>query len=93
LQALLTSRFLVYTGTISYGIYLLEKIPLDFVKTFDLGKHAILAFPITAAATYAIAALSWIVLERRFLRLKRFFETKAVHPDSASGELLGVAEG
>ena len=93
LQALLTSRFLVYTGTISYGIYLLEKIPLDVVKTFDLGKHAILAFPITAAATYAIAALSWIVLERRFLRLKRFFETKAVHPDSASGELLGVAEG
>ena len=73
-----TSRFLVYTGTISYGIYLLEKIPLNVVKAFHLDKHAVLAFSITAAATYALAALSWNLLEKPFLRLKRFFETKAV---------------
>ena len=38
LRALLTNRFLVYTGTISYGIYLLQKIPLDVVKAFHLDQ-------------------------------------------------------
>ncbi|MFZ0300350.1 MAG: acyltransferase [Candidatus Sulfotelmatobacter sp.] len=93
LHALLTNRFLVYTGTISYGIYLLEKIPLDVVKAFHLDKHAFLAFSTTAAATYVLAALSWNVLEKPFLRLKRFFETKAVPLSPASGELLGAIEG
>jgi peptidoglycan/LPS O-acetylase OafA/YrhL len=74
LQALLANRFLVYTGTISYGIYLLEKIPLDFVRAFHLEKYPFLAFSITAAATYALAALSWNLLEKPFLRLKRFFD-------------------
>jgi len=76
LQAILTNRFLVYTGTISYGIYLLQKIPLDAAKTFHLDKHGFLALPITAAATYAMATLSWNLLERPFLRLKRFFDGK-----------------
>src|ERR1700722_9761288 len=39
LQAILTNRFLVYTGTISYGIYVLEKIPLDVVEVLHLDKH------------------------------------------------------
>jgi peptidoglycan/LPS O-acetylase OafA/YrhL len=34
LHSVLTSRFLVYTGTISYGIYVLEKIPYDAVKVY-----------------------------------------------------------
>lgn len=80
LQSLLTDRFLVYTGTISYGIYLLQKIPLDAAKTFHLDKHPILALPLTAAATFALAALSWNLLEKPFLRLKRFFEAKPEVP-------------
>jgi peptidoglycan/LPS O-acetylase OafA/YrhL len=74
LQSVLTTRFLVYTGTISYGIYLLEKIPLDAVKAFHLDKHPLLALPLTAATTYAMAAVSWNLLEKPFLKLKRFFE-------------------
>jgi peptidoglycan/LPS O-acetylase OafA/YrhL len=74
LQALLTNRFLVYTGIISYGIYILAKIPVDAVKTFHLEKYPLLAFIITASATYALAALSWNFLEKPFLRLKRFFD-------------------
>jgi peptidoglycan/LPS O-acetylase OafA/YrhL len=73
-RMLLTNRFLVYTGTISYGIYLLEKIPLDIARMFHLDRHPLLALPITIAATYALASLSWIILERPFLRLKRFFD-------------------
>jgi peptidoglycan/LPS O-acetylase OafA/YrhL len=74
LQALLANRFLAYTGTISYGIYLLEKIPLDVVKAVHMEKYPFLAFPITTAVTYALAALSWNLLEKPFLRLKRFFD-------------------
>lgn len=78
LQAILTNRFLVYTGTISYGIYLLEKIPADFIKAVHLGKHPILAFSITAGATYAMAILSWNLFEKPLLRLKRFFDVTAI---------------
>ena len=92
LQAILTNRFLVYTGTISYGIYLLQKIPLDAAKTFHLDQHQFLALPITTAATYAMAALSWNLLEKPFLRLKRFFEVRNVSPGQPTGELVCVAE-
>jgi peptidoglycan/LPS O-acetylase OafA/YrhL len=92
LQVLLTNRFLVYTGTISYGIYLLQKIPLDAAKTFHLDKHQFLALPLTAAATYALATLSWNLLEKPALRLKRFFEPKTGNPGRVNDELLSVAE-
>jgi peptidoglycan/LPS O-acetylase OafA/YrhL len=73
-QALMTKRFLVYTGTISYGIYLLQKIPIDAAKSFRLDQHGFLILPITAALTYVLAGLSWNLLEKPFLRLKRFFD-------------------
>src|SRR5580698_4107572 len=74
LHSILTNRFLIYTGTISYGIYLLEKLPLDAAKTFHLDQYQFLALPITTALTYAMATISWNLLERPFLKLKRFFE-------------------
>ena len=73
LQALLTNRFLVYTGTISYGIYLLQKVPLDAAKTFHLDRHQFLVLPITTASTYAIAALSWNYLEETVSKAKATF--------------------
>lgn len=93
LRALLTNRFLVYTGTISYGIYLLQKIPLDAAKSFHLDNHQFLALPLTAAATYAMAALSWNFLEKPFLKLKRFFEARKTQENAVPGRLVGMAEG
>jgi peptidoglycan/LPS O-acetylase OafA/YrhL len=93
LHALLTNRFLVYTGTISYGIYLLEKIPLDAAKAFHLDQHPFLALPITTAATYVMASLSWRILEKPFLRLKRFFEAKKVYQTPTVDALVGAAQG
>jgi len=92
LRAVLTNRFLVYTGTISYGIYLLEKIPLDAVKAFHLDRHPFLALPLATAATYILASLSWLILEKPFLRLKRFFEAKVVDSTPTVDELVGVAQ-
>jgi len=91
LQAILTNRFLVYTGTISYGIYLLQKIPLDAVKAFHLDQHEYLALPITTAATYLMAILSWNLLEKPFLRLKRFFDQRNDNLGQPVGELARVS--
>ena len=76
LQAVMTNRFLIYTGTISYGLYLLHKIPFGMVETLHLDRLPFLPLPIVLVASYAIAALSWNLLEKPFLNLKRFFETK-----------------
>jgi peptidoglycan/LPS O-acetylase OafA/YrhL len=70
LRVVLTNRFLVYTGTISYGLYLLHKIPFDMAHAFRLERYPALALPILLAAAYAMAALSWTLLEKPFLRLK-----------------------
>src|SRR5215470_6095293 len=70
LRAVLTNRFLIYTGTISYGLYLLHKIPFDMARAFRLERYPALALPILLAAAYAMAALSWTLLEKPFLRLK-----------------------
>jgi peptidoglycan/LPS O-acetylase OafA/YrhL len=88
LQAILTNRFLVYTGTISYGIYLLERIPLDVAKVLHLDKHPFLSLALTTGATYALAAVSWKFLERPFLKLKRNFEAKKIPLDQAPVELV-----
>ncbi len=92
LQTLLRSRPLVYSGTISYGIYLLEKIPLDVAKILHLDVHPVLSLSFTTATTYALAILSWSLLERPFLRLKRFFEAPRSHSASAKKTTLNLAQ-
>jgi peptidoglycan/LPS O-acetylase OafA/YrhL len=76
----LTNRFLVYTGGISYGLYLLHKIPFDLEKSVHFDRHPLLALPILLAACYGMAALSWNLLEKPFLKLKRYFVEEV--PDS-----------
>jgi peptidoglycan/LPS O-acetylase OafA/YrhL len=90
LQALLKSRFLVYTGTISYGIYLLEKLPVDAVKALHLERFPLLAFSIATIMTYAMAALSWNVLEKPFLKLRRFFGGPVACEDLRPDEIVNA---
>jgi peptidoglycan/LPS O-acetylase OafA/YrhL len=73
LQAALSNRFLVYSGMISYGIYLLEKIPVDAVKSLHWQPHPAAVLPVTMVATYALATGSWYLLERPVMRWKQFF--------------------
>jgi peptidoglycan/LPS O-acetylase OafA/YrhL len=93
LQTVLGNRFLLYTGTISYGIYLLEKIPPDLAKAFHSDRHPFLALPITIATTYVLAALSWNLLEKPFLRWKGRFEAKDLRlGEPPTSELIPLAE-
>jgi peptidoglycan/LPS O-acetylase OafA/YrhL len=89
LHAVMTNRFLIYTGTISYGLYLLHKIPSGIVETLHLDRNPFLPLPIIFVASYAIATLSWILLEKPFLNLKRFFDSK---PVGRTGLEISVAD-
>ena len=90
-QAVLRNRFLVYTGVISYGIYMLEKIPIDLVKTTRLGVTSPWAYPLTIAATYLIAVLSWNLLETPFLRLKDLFRNSSRRSIGERGETVKLS--
>jgi peptidoglycan/LPS O-acetylase OafA/YrhL len=88
LQRALTNRFMVYTGTISYGLYLLHKIPTDTAQALRLDRYPLLAMPILLVTCYGVAFASWHLLEKPFLRLKRHFESKAVGPDLKPGRMV-----
>lgn len=85
LQVVMKNRFLIYTGTISYGLYLLHKIPIGMVEAAHLERHTYLLLPIIIVTSYVLAALSWNLLEKPFLKLKRYFESKPLRMDPANG--------
>lgn len=92
-QRVMSNRFLIYTGVISYGLYLLHKIPIGVIQTLHMERHPLLDMPIIFAMSYAIAALSWNLLEKPFLKLKRFFESRPAHMGGTRGRLALAAEG
>ena len=83
LQEIMTNRFLMYSGLISYGLYLLHKIPSGFVQTLHLDRYSLVPFPFIFVLSYVLAVLSWNLLEKPFLRLKRFFESKPLEISNA----------
>ena len=70
----MTNRFLIYTSTISYVLYLLHKFPHEAFKIspfFEAYTHVI--FWNSLILSYVLAFTSWKLLEQPFSRLKRFF--------------------
>jgi peptidoglycan/LPS O-acetylase OafA/YrhL len=78
IQSIFKNRFLMYTGIISYGLYLLHRIPFDVTKATHLDQHPLFALTVTVVSSYVLATVSWTVLEKPFLKLKRFFDLKPV---------------
>jgi peptidoglycan/LPS O-acetylase OafA/YrhL len=77
LQAVMANRFLRYSGIISYGLYLLHKIPFGAVQILGWDRRPWVPAPFILVTSYAMAMLSWNLLEKPFLRLKRYFGTGA----------------
>jgi len=77
-RALVTNRFLIFTGTISYALYLLHKIPDDALKRLHWKEaHPVLAFWTIVLISYLLAIASRYLLEKPFLNLKRLFEMES----------------
>lgn len=75
-------RPITFTGRISYGLYLYHYPmafgPLGVFDGMDTWPRAVALF----AATYALASLSWFVVERRFIRRSVVVATgAAVRPE------------
>ena len=87
----MTNRFLVFTGAISYGLYLLHKIAIGIAETLHFDRHPFLLLPVILVLSYALAVLSWNVLEKPFLKLKRFFEAERVDPNPANSTFAPVS--
>ena len=74
-------RFLVWVGTISYGLYLLH-VPGEligrilFAHIVKLTPSGTAEFFVSMAVTLALAWLSWTVFESRILRLKDRFTVR-----------------
>jgi peptidoglycan/LPS O-acetylase OafA/YrhL len=64
---------LVWLGKVSYGLYLWHMVVFGMRDRLPL-RDAIASWPMMLAATAALAALSYVGLERPLLRLKRRFE-------------------
>ena len=90
LQVIFQNKFMVYTGIISYGLYLLHKIPLVIVESFRLDRYPFLALLVIILTAYALAALSWNLFEKPFLRLKRFFESKPIRKYRDDNQIVVV---
>jgi peptidoglycan/LPS O-acetylase OafA/YrhL len=69
---LLSSQFLVYTGTISYGIYVYQAIAIEITRAFEIQNNA-LFFLGVAFTCYSIATVSYFLFEKPILNLKSKF--------------------
>lgn len=77
----LTLPPLVYTGRISYGLYVLHPFVARITETLDGKYHWQLniwiSFLISLAGSYALATASWFLFEGPLNSLKRYFEYDA----------------
>jgi peptidoglycan/LPS O-acetylase OafA/YrhL len=60
-------------------------------QTFHLDRYPALALPVTFAAAFLLAFLSWNILEKPFLGLKRFFKSKPLPWDTTASSPLTTA--
>ena len=92
-KACMTNRFLMFTGTISYGLYLLHKLPDDvFKETGLLATHPHVSFWVAVTLSYLLAIASWNLLEKPFLRLKGRFENATPRTDAAPVSLSSAQD-
>jgi peptidoglycan/LPS O-acetylase OafA/YrhL len=75
----LQSRWLVYLGKISYGLYVYHMACIFIVRRVPALNHAF-SEPISLALTIAVAAVSYQILEKPFLSLKPRFTHVASRP-------------
>lgn len=65
--------FMQYLGTISYGIYVWHALALNIVDQYFITHRILLDLFLVVTVTVIISSISYWILEKPFLNLKRFF--------------------
>lgn len=78
IKKMLASSGLLFSGKISYGLYVYHPLCIALISRFLKTNNIVLNFVLTILFTYLIATLSYYLFELKFLKLKRFFETKKI---------------
>ncbi len=86
-KRILRSLPLLYTGKVSYGLYVYHPICFwltkQLVKTGNHGLDMVACF----TSTYIVASGSYYLFEKRFLNLKKYFEYKPVNSNKLAETL------
>jgi peptidoglycan/LPS O-acetylase OafA/YrhL len=72
----LRTRPMVFSGKISYGLYLYHRLCIAAIWSVFPKMNLMLNFVIAVAFTFLVASASYYLFELNFLKLKRFFEYK-----------------
>ena len=92
LSRALSIRPLTLLGQLSYGLYVLHRPVHRYVESIDLGSvpdslRSYAAFAMTLGLSLGVASLSWVLVERPILSLKRFFPRPDQLPRKARDEV------
>ncbi|MBH8576306.1 acyltransferase [Nostocaceae cyanobacterium CENA369] len=66
------NRFFVFTGKISYGLYVFHPLIFTFIQNQNYNFYVTLLLSISFS--YLTAYVSYVMYEKPFLKLKRYFE-------------------
>lgn len=75
IKRLLTFKPLVWTGSISYGIYLWHDPVFEVMRSYGFSKLSILV--LGSIITFAISTASYYIMEKPVLRLKKRLQDKS----------------
>jgi peptidoglycan/LPS O-acetylase OafA/YrhL len=88
-ERLLSGRVLGSVGKYSYGMYVLHPFILLGLHQAGL-SYSVLGLFVSVLLTYIAAWMSWALFEKRFLRLKRYFEYPSSRQTPSVSSLAAV---
>lgn len=74
IKKILQIKPLLFSGKISYGLYVFHPVCFEIVHRFLNTSNIFSNFVLSFASTYLIAFTSYNLFENRFLKLKKYFE-------------------
>lgn len=80
-KKILNSKWLSFTGKISYGLYVYHPLCFTIIANHIHTKNVFIYFLLCFVTAFVVASLSYYLFESKFLHLKKYFEYKTVKSD------------
>jgi peptidoglycan/LPS O-acetylase OafA/YrhL len=92
LRRFFASRFMVFTGRLSFGLYVFQSLCFNIFENFVPGFNSLLRLPIAFAMLYGIAWLSFRYFESPILKYKCYFAYDREPKPEQSNEVESMVE-